>query len=278
LSRRRERRRAGPSRTQDRRRALDRQREPLPTRVDVTPPLPAAYHLALEAGLRETGVDLDSAQRSAIDGHVRLLLAWNQSINLTAIRDPEAVAVGHVVDSLSAVAVMRERELRRFVDLGSGGGFPGLPLAAALDADMALLVDSVAKKVRFLDAAVAAVGMAGTVATFTGRAERLAGDPEHRQRWPAVLARAVAALPELVELSFPLLARGGVLIAWKRGDVSTEATAAARAVDALGGGVLQTADVSVSGLTGHRLVIVTKTGFTPESFPRDPAVRRRSPW
>ena len=74
-----------------------------------------------------------SAQRSAIDGHVRLLLAWNQSINLTAIRDPEAVAIGHVVDSLSALPVMRERGLRRFVDLGSGGGFPGLPVAAALD-------------------------------------------------------------------------------------------------------------------------------------------------
>ena len=91
-SRRRERRRAGPNRTQDRRRALDRQREPLPTRVDVTPPLPAAYHRALEAGLQEIGVELSSAQRSAIDGHVRLLLAWNRSINLTAIRDPEAAA------------------------------------------------------------------------------------------------------------------------------------------------------------------------------------------
>ena len=91
-SRRRERRRAGPNRTQDRRRALDRQREPLPTRVDVTPPLPAAYHRALDAGLQEIDVELGGAQRSAIDGHVRLLLAWNESINLTAIRDPEAVA------------------------------------------------------------------------------------------------------------------------------------------------------------------------------------------
>ena len=120
---------------------------------------------------------MGSAQRSAIDGHVRLLLAWNQSINLTAIRDPEAVAIGHVVDSLTALPVMRERGLRRFVDLGSGGGFPGLPVAAALEADAALLVDSVAKKVRFLDAAAAAVGMAGTVATFTGRAEHLAATP-----------------------------------------------------------------------------------------------------
>jgi 16S rRNA (guanine527-N7)-methyltransferase len=277
-SRRRERRRAGPNGTQDRRRALDRQREPLPTRVDATPALPSAYHRVLETGLQEIGVDLSSVQRSAIDGHVRLLLAWNRSINLTAIRDPEAAAIGHVIDSLTVLPVMRERGIRRFVDLGSGGGFPGLPVAAALPADAALLVDSIAKKVRFLDAAAAAIGMPGSIATFTGRAEHLAGDPQHRERWPAVLARAVAALPELVELSFPLLARGGALIAWKRGDVSAELTATTRATDALGGGTVQTADVSVSGLTGHQLVVITKTGPTPDGFPRDPAVRRRTPW
>jgi 16S rRNA (guanine527-N7)-methyltransferase len=209
---------------------------------------------------------------------VRLLLAWNESINLTAIRDPEAVAIGHVIDSLSALPVLRERGLRRFADLGSGGGFPGLPVAVALPADGALLVDSVAKKVRFLDAVAAAVGMAGTIATFTGRAEQLAADPEHRERWPAVLARAVAALPELVELSFPLLAPGGVLIAWKGADVSAEMTAATRATDVLGGGTLETTDVAATGLAGHRLVIITKTRPTPVRFPRDPAVRRRSPW
>ncbi len=147
-----------------------------------------------------------------------------------------------------------------------------------LPADEALLVDSIAKKVRFLDAAATAVGMAGTITTFSGRAEQLAGNPEHRGRWPAVLARAVAALPDLVELSFPLLAPGGVLIAWKQGDVSAEATAAARAMDALGGGTLQTTDVPVTGLAGHRLVVITKTGTTPDRFPRDPAVRRRTPW
>ena len=102
--------------------------------------------------------------------------------------------------------------------------------------------------------------------------------PSHRERWPAVLARAVAALPELVELSFPLLARGGVLIAWKRGDLSADVTATTRAMDALGGGTVQTIDVSVTGLTGHRLVIITKTGATPDGYPRDPAVRRRTPW
>jgi 16S rRNA (guanine527-N7)-methyltransferase len=174
--------------------------------------------------------------------------------------------------------VLRERGLGRFVDLGSGGGFPGLPVAAALPADGALLVDSIAKKVRFLDAAAAALAMEATVTTFTGRAEQLAGDPEHRGRWPAVLARAVAALPNLVELAFPLLASGGVLIAWKRADIFAELTAATRATEALGGGTLQTTGVPVTGLSGHRLVIITKTGTTPDRFPRDPAVRRRTPW
>ena len=257
---------------------MDRQREPLPTRVDVTPALPAAYHRALDAGLQEIGVELGSAQRSAIDGHVRLLLAWTKSINLTAIRDPEAVAIGHVIDSLTALPVLRERGLRQFADLGSGGGFPGLPVAAALPADGALLVDSIAKKIRFVEAATVAVGMEGTIATFTGRAEQLAADPEHRERWPAVLARAVTALPELVERAFPLLVPGGVLVAWKRADVSAEVTAATRATNVLGGGTVETTDVAVTGLAGHRLVIITKTGATPERFPRDPAVRRRSPW
>jgi 16S rRNA (guanine(527)-N(7))-methyltransferase RsmG len=188
--------------------------------------LPAAYHRALEAGLREVGVDLDSAQRSAIDGHVRLLLAWNRAINLTAIRDPVEAAGAHVVDSLAALPVFRERKVDRFVDLGSGGGFPGLPLAIALPATHALLADSIGKKVRFLETVVDAVGLAGRVETQTARAETLARDPAHRERWPAVTARAVAALPDLVELAFPLLQRGGVLVAWKRGEIGSELAAA----------------------------------------------------
>jgi 16S rRNA (guanine527-N7)-methyltransferase len=148
----------------------------------------------------------------------------------------------------------------------------------ALPADAALLVDSVTKKVRFLDVVVAEVGAAGVIATYTGRAEALAIDADHREHWPAVLVRAVAALPELVELSFPLLAPGGILVAWNRGDVESELVAAARATDDLGGGSLFTIPVTVSGLPGHRLVIATKTGRTPGQYPRDPAVRRRSPW
>ncbi len=100
---------------------------------------------------------LTAAQRAAIDGHVRLLLAWTAAINLTAIRDPGEVAVAHVLDSLTAVPLLRSAGIDAFVDLGSGGGLPGLPLAIALPARRALLVESTGKKARFLETAVAAV-------------------------------------------------------------------------------------------------------------------------
>jgi len=110
------------------------------------------------------------------------------------------------------------------------------------------------------------------------RAEALAADRRHRGRWPAVTARAVADLAQLVELALPLLAPGGVLVAWKRGDIASEWAAAGRAVAALGGGSLRVRDVAVPGLDGHRLVIATADGPVPGIYPRDPAARKRRPW
>ena len=221
--------------------------------------------------------------RSVIAGHVRLLLAWNEAINLTAIRDPAAIAIRHVVDSLTAVRALQQRRVGRvdvsgFVDLGSGGGFPGIPLAAVLPFMRAVLVDSVGKKAAFLAAAVEATGLGARVAVATERAEVLARDPRHRERWPAVTARAVGALDELAELAFPLLVPGGVLVAWKRGDIDDEIAAARRALAGLGGGRIEVLPVSATGLLDHRLVVATKRGRTSDGFPRDPASRRRRPW
>jgi 16S rRNA (guanine527-N7)-methyltransferase len=207
---------------------------------------------------------------------VRLLLAWTQAINLTAIRDPVDVARFHVLDALAAVPVLRAAGTTRLLDLGSGGGFPGLPLAVALG-EAALLVDSVGKKVRFLETAVEALGLAAVRAEAT-RAETLGADPAHRESWPVVTARAVAPLPDLVELAFPLLEVGGRLIAWKRGDLGAELAPGRRAARSLGGGSLVTHPSALRQLPDHRLVVVTKTGPTPDGWPRDPAVRRRRPW
>ncbi len=261
-----------------RRRVLDRSREPLPTLVDDTPALPATFGDALDAGLDALSLALTPTARASIDGHARLLLAWTPAINLTAIRDPAAVALAHVVDSLSAVPILRERGIDRFIDLGSGGGYPGFPVAAALPAARALLIEPITKKARFLAAVATATGLDETVEAAPVRAEALARDERHRGRWPGVTARAVASLADLVELAVPLLAPGGTLVAWKRGEIEAELAIAKLALDALGGGSLEVEPVVVPGLVDHRLVIVTAGGRVPSIYPRDPATRARRPW
>jgi 16S rRNA (guanine527-N7)-methyltransferase len=260
---------------------VDPQREPLPTRVQDTSPLPPSFEAALVSGSAEpwlTSVLADPAVRAVIDGHVRLLLAWTPHINLTAIREPAAVATAHVLDSLSGLAWLRHRATDRVLDLGSGGGFPGLPLAAALPDAAFTLVEPIAKKARFLSAVVEATGLADRVTVLTARAEELAAVPDRRGAWTVVTARAVASTADLVELSFPLLAPGGSLVAWKRGDLAAELASARQAIDALGGGTLEVRDVTIAGLTDHRLAIATRTGAVPVAYPRDPAARRRRPW
>ncbi|HET7026875.1 MAG TPA: RsmG family class I SAM-dependent methyltransferase [Candidatus Limnocylindrales bacterium] len=253
-----------------------RPREPLPTRVSDTPHLPEPYARTLDAGLRELGLALSDEARIEIDGHARLLLAWTTAVNLTAIRDPVDVARLHVLDSLAAVALLRLRGVEQLIDLGSGGGYPGIPLAAALRA-RALLVESVGKKATFLETVVAATGLAGRVDVAPVRAESL-GARVAATRATAVTARAVGSLADLVELAFPVLAPGGRLVAWKRGPIDDELAAAREAAGALGDGRVEVHSILPSVLSGHLLVEIEKRAPTPRGFPRDPAARRRRPW
>ena len=257
---------------------LDRQREPLPTDVSALPPLPAEYALELDRALDGLGVALAAAARAAIDGHVRLLLAWNTAINLSAIRQPAAIARLHVADSLAALGLVRAGPHRSLLDLGSGGGFPGLPIAAALPGTRVDLVDSVAKKAAFLETVVRATGLADRVAVIPARSEAIAGRAGGGDR-DVVTARAVGTLDDLVELALPLLSVGGRLIAWKRGDISAELEAGRRAAAALGGAAPLVHPVpAAAGLPGHVLVEVRKARPTPPGYPRDPAVRKRRSW
>jgi 16S rRNA (guanine527-N7)-methyltransferase len=261
---------------------VDRPREPLPTVVDATPPLPPAYHDSLDAGLHGLSVELPPGVLLAVEGHVRLLLAWTAAINLTAIRDPAAIATAHVLDSLAALPWLTARTVPSLLDLGSGGGFPGVPLAAAMpDTDVALL-EAVGKKARFLEASLSATGLAPRVRVITARAEALARARDHRDAWSVVTARAVASSAELVELAFPLLAPGGSLLAWKGSALDDELAGARRAVAALGGGRLDVIPhpARVPGLHGHVILVATRsvTGRVPDAYPRDPATRARRTW
>jgi 16S rRNA (guanine527-N7)-methyltransferase len=252
---------------------VDRRRESLPTRVDGLPPLAPEYHAALDAGLAALAISLTATARASIDDHARLLLAWNRAINLTAITDPARVALLHVVDSLTALAVVGVRRgSARLLDLGSGGGYPAIPLAAASAHVEATLVESIGKKARFLGAAVDVANLGSRVAVVAARAETLATPIRRGELEPfdVVTARAVGPLSDLVRLALPLLGPGGRLIAWKRGDLSAEIRGATQAALPLGGARITIRSTAVPGLEGHVLVVVEKPAPRGPRGPRAP--------
>lgn len=245
----------------------------------------------VDDGLGRLGIELTPGARAAIDGQVRLLLAWNPFVNLTALRTSHQIARGHVLDSLAALPLLRRLGARSLLDLGSGAGYPGLPLAVALPADRCALVDSVRKKQAFLSAAAAAAVAAlreggeqpPQIAALAERAEDLADEQDQRDAWDATTARAVGSLAEVVELCLPLTRIGGHVLAWKRqsadGSLERELHAARRVLQAAGGGrprIEQPDGLAGAGLSDHVLVVVPKLRRTPERYPRPPAERRRA--
>jgi 16S rRNA (guanine527-N7)-methyltransferase len=253
-------------------------RESLPTCINGLDALPPDYSEVLASGLPTIPeLEVTSAQLDAIGDHVRLLLAWNAAINLTAIRTPDKIALEHVLDSLTGVPLLRRLGVDEFLEIGSGGGFPGLPVAIALGVRRALLVESIGKKARFLATVTEALELTDRVRVAATRAETLARDPHHRGHWGTVIARAVTNLSELAELSMPLLRVGGHLVAWKRLPMESELAAADGALYCLGARVEEIENVTVAGLTDHVLVSIVKTVETPPQYPREPAARVRHP-
>jgi 16S rRNA (guanine527-N7)-methyltransferase len=272
------------------------ERAPLPSSARDLPPLPAEFWSTLDAGLAAADMELPPPARTAIDHHVRLLVAWNAAINLTGLRTPEQIARGHVLDSLIAVSALRRLKAGSVLDLGSGGGFPGLPIAALLPLRRVALVDSIRKKARFLEVAAAEVrstleagldrgpSKVPEILALAERAEDLAEEPDHREGWDLVVARAVGSVAEVAELGLPLVRRGGHVVAWKRegadSDLGHEVADARRIAQAAGGASPRIERLTAAehvGLPGHCLVIIEKRGHTPDRYPRPAAERRRSP-
>lgn len=281
--------------------SLPTRHPPLPRTAERLPALDPSFWSTLDDGLRHLRTELTAGSRVALDAHARLLLAWNEAINLTALRTAELIARGHVLDSLTAHHLCLELLGRRpgdpararLLDLGSGGGYPGIPLAVVLRVARCALVDSVGKKAAFLEVAAAAAASAlidaGEPAPrfdiLAERAEDLADEPDQREGWDLVTARAVGSLAEVAELGLPLLVVGGHLVAWKRdmsagrSGLADELRASRRVIQAAGGIAPRVTPVPVAddlGLIGHVLVIVRKVRPTPDRYPRPPTERRRA--
>ena len=226
---------------------------------------------ALLHGAAALGIALNEGQREHYARYRALLLEWNARINLTAITDPLEVAARHFLDSLT-VAAGAPDELRadapRVLDVGSGAGFPGLALAIAFPAWRVTLLEATGKKVRFLETVIAELGLTNAQA-LTGRAEDVARRPEHRAAYDVVMARAVAALPTLLEFCAPFARVGGRLILPKKGDLAVELAAGERAAPLLGARLLDPLPVAVPSLDDGRVLVVARQERPcPQQYPR----------
>ena len=216
---------------------------------------------------------VDAAQR-----YVELLLEANTRVNLTRIVDPAEVARLHLLDALSVLPLLDSLDLGlgRALDLGSGGGVPGIVLALARPGLSWTLVDSVRKKADAMRGFVDALDL-GNVTVVAERAEILGRDPDHRARYDLVTARACAAMPVLAEYALPLIRVGGALVAWKGVVASDELRAGNAAAARLGGGDLELRPTGIAGLGEHQFILVSKPRATADRYPRRPGEPARRP-
>jgi len=221
----------------------------------------------VKTGAAALGVDLSDAAVELLLCYGRELTRWNERVNLTAITEPQAVITKHFLDALSALPYLPAGAVP-LVDVGTGGGLPGLALKLARPELELVLLESVGKKAEFLRRAVEALGLSG-VRVYQGRAEEAGRDPELREGFAVGTARAVAALPVSAELVLPLVQVGGLFIAFKGPAVQEEVEAAARAFSVLGGKVEAVRELALPGGAGRRaLVLVRKVAPTPAAYPR----------
>ncbi len=237
---------------------------------------PAERALLVE-GARAFGLALSADQVAQFDRYLRALLDWNRRVNLTAITEPRAVVIRHFLDSLSCLLAFPAGEGLAVIDVGTGAGFPGLPLKIARPDLRLTLLEATAKKVRFLEHVVQALGMSSVVVIW-GRAETLAHDPAHRERYDCVVARALAELAALAELCLPFARLGGRVIAPKKGAVAAEIARARTAISLLGGRLWEPVPVTLPEEPERRfLVVIEKVQPTPPRFPRRPGMPVRRP-
>ncbi len=233
----------------------------------------------LIAGAAALGIELTPVQVARFQQYYTELVEWNRRANLTAVTGLAEVQERHFLDSLTACLVIPAESLRsgRFLDVGAGAGFPGMPLKIAFPGIRLTLVESTAKKTAFLSH-LKEVLEYPDVEVRTGRAEELAHDPALRESFDVVLSRAVARLNVLAELALPFCRTGGIFVAHKAASVEAEVQEAHRAVETVGGRVKEIRDVNMPGLGGPRsLVVLEKLVATPAQYPRRPGIPAKRP-
>ena len=232
---------------------------------------PSGEWAPLVEGAAPLGLALNDAQIERFARFRALLLDWNARVNLTAITDPAEIVRLHFLDSLTCMlalpADVRARS-SRLLDVGSGAGLPGLALAIARPQWRVTSLEATGKKVRFQEAVIAALGLENA-RVVTGRAEEAGRTPEHRGAYDIVTARALAALPTLLEYCAPFVRVGGLIIAPKKGDLTAEIAAGTRAASLLGAHLLEPIPVTLPVLSDGRVLLVARQQRPcPPQYPR----------
>jgi 16S rRNA (guanine527-N7)-methyltransferase len=247
----------------------------------------------LRQGAKMLGLQLSDQHLERFQTLYDELTSWNERFNLTAITGYQEVQLRHFVDSLSCllafpgaepaeaipdtVPVQRDGRALRCIDVGTGAGFPGLPLKIMLPDLRLTLVESVGKKVTFLQHMVRRLGLSD-VEVIQGRAEEIAHLAAHREMYDVAVARAVAQLNVLSEYCLPLCRPGGRFIAPKGEDAAQEAAEAESAIELLGGRLVAIKEVRLPGLlSDHHLVVIDKIAKSPERYPRRTGIPTKRP-
>lgn len=224
--------------------------------------------LALKTQASVIGVELSDEQLAQCDEYARLVVEANEQTNLTRITDPEEMVIQHFIDSFTCIAAHDIPQGGSVMDVGTGAGFPGIPIKIARPDLSVTLVDSTLKKVEFIRGAVASMGLAG-VQVLYGRAEEVAKDSRYREKFDAATARAVAQLPIVAELCLPFVKVGGCVLAQKGEEIRGEWLTTGKMVGLLGGAVNEPKKFRLPGVTEARhVVIIKKFRPTPPQYPR----------
>lgn len=222
-------------------------------------------------------ISLNETQIQQFKTYETILMDWNSKINLTAVRDEEGIRLKHFLDSLSCAKALGNMNGKSLIDIGTGAGFPGIPLRILYPEMRLTLVDSVGKKVDFCQLAANTLHLKGTKA-LKARSEELGMDKLHREKYDAAVARAVAGLPVLSEYLLPLVKVGGVMLAQKGESGPEECKAAAYAIRKLGGGDPVLTGIDLPEVEGKRwLIRVPKVKATPQGFPRRTGLPLKKP-
>ncbi len=223
------------------------------------------------------GITLSPFQLSLVEEYERELERWNERYSLTAIHEPDQIRIKHFLDSFSPWLVMKNTSLDRLIDIGTGAGFPGIPLKILLPETEVVLVDSVSKKTDFCQHIIDHLGLSG-ISVYHDRVERMAREEDFRERFDWAVARAVAQLSTLSEYMIPFVKVGGKMLAMKGDQGPAEVQKAASAFSVLGGELEQVKKLTLPGVTEDRyLITISKKATTPEKFPRRVGIPLKRP-